>query len=249
MRVKSLQSCLTLCDPMDSSSPGSSVQGILQARILEGAAMPSSRGSSQLRDQTCVSYASCIGRQVLYHQHHQGSPGVVTWIKYIKCALGKQSNIVDLQCFVSFKCRAKWFEPAQIFKIPHDLVLTCLFTVSSYQSHINHLFKNLASLPSSWLSYLSFCFFFLTWPDTSFPKTSKFGTWLVLYKPSLAVPVYTDLFTNSIVPTFESGMELLPTPVRYWLSGSHMEPEDLYVHRAVLMILIYTQECKVPPGM
>ena len=33
--AKSLQSCLTLCDPMDSSSPGSSVPGILQARIPE----------------------------------------------------------------------------------------------------------------------------------------------------------------------------------------------------------------------
>ena len=35
MRAKLLQSCLTLCDPMDRSPPGSSVQGILQARILE----------------------------------------------------------------------------------------------------------------------------------------------------------------------------------------------------------------------
>ena len=35
MRAKSLQSCLTLCDPMDYSLPGSSVHGILQARILE----------------------------------------------------------------------------------------------------------------------------------------------------------------------------------------------------------------------
>ena len=84
MHVKSLQSCLTLCDPVDSGSPGSSVQGILQARILEGVAMLSSRGSSQLRDQTRVSYVSCIGRQVLYHQHHLGSPVVVTWIKYNK---------------------------------------------------------------------------------------------------------------------------------------------------------------------
>ena len=84
MRVKSLQSCLTLCDPVDSGSPGSSVQGILQARILEGVAMLSSRGSSQLRDQTRVSYVSCIGRQVLYHQHHLGSLVVVTWIKYNK---------------------------------------------------------------------------------------------------------------------------------------------------------------------
>ena len=42
--------------------PGSSVHGILQARILEWAAMPSSRGSSQPRDWTLVSCISCIGR-------------------------------------------------------------------------------------------------------------------------------------------------------------------------------------------
>ena len=42
----SLQSCPTLCDPLDSSLLGSSVQGILQARLVEWVAMPSSRGSS-----------------------------------------------------------------------------------------------------------------------------------------------------------------------------------------------------------
>ena len=46
------QSCLTLCNPMDCSLPGSSVHGILQARILEWVAMPFSTGSSQPRDQT-----------------------------------------------------------------------------------------------------------------------------------------------------------------------------------------------------
>ena len=55
VHAQSLQSCLTLCDPMDGSPPGSSVHGILQARILEWVAMPSSRGSSQPRDQTQVS--------------------------------------------------------------------------------------------------------------------------------------------------------------------------------------------------
>ena len=40
MCAKSLQSCPTLCDPLDCSLPGSSVQGILQARILEGVAIP-----------------------------------------------------------------------------------------------------------------------------------------------------------------------------------------------------------------
>ena len=46
----------TLCDPADRSPPGSSVHGALQARILGWAAMPSSRGSSQPRDQTQVSH-------------------------------------------------------------------------------------------------------------------------------------------------------------------------------------------------
>ena len=51
------QSCLTLCDPMDCSPVGSSVHGILQARILEWVAISFSRGSSEPRDQTQV---SCI---------------------------------------------------------------------------------------------------------------------------------------------------------------------------------------------
>ena len=47
VKVLVIQSCLTLCDPMDCSLPGSSVHGILQARILEGVAIPFSRGSSR----------------------------------------------------------------------------------------------------------------------------------------------------------------------------------------------------------
>ena len=65
--AKSLQSCLTLCDTMDYSLPGSSVHGILQARKLQLVAMPSSRGSLQPRDWTCISYVSCTGRRLLYH--------------------------------------------------------------------------------------------------------------------------------------------------------------------------------------
>ena len=49
-----LQSCLTICDPMDCWLPNSSVHGILQTSILELVTMPSSR------NLTCVSYASCI---------------------------------------------------------------------------------------------------------------------------------------------------------------------------------------------
>ena len=58
------QSCPTLSNPTDCSPPGSSVHGILQARILEWAAMPFSRGSSWPRDLTHI---SCFGRRILYH--------------------------------------------------------------------------------------------------------------------------------------------------------------------------------------
>ena len=51
------QLCLILCNTMDYSSPGSSVHGILQVRVLEWVAIPFSRGSSKPRYQTWV---SCI---------------------------------------------------------------------------------------------------------------------------------------------------------------------------------------------
>ena len=57
--AQSPQTCPTLCDPMDCSLPGSSVRGILQARILEWVAVPSSRGSSRPGDQTGVFCVSC----------------------------------------------------------------------------------------------------------------------------------------------------------------------------------------------
>ena len=53
--IKSVQLRPTLCESMDFSPPGSTVHGILQARILEWVAIPSSRGSSQSRDRTHIS--------------------------------------------------------------------------------------------------------------------------------------------------------------------------------------------------
>jgi hypothetical protein len=62
VRAQSLESCPTLSDPMGWGPPGSSVHGILRARILVWVAMPSSRASSQPRDRIHVSCVSCIGR-------------------------------------------------------------------------------------------------------------------------------------------------------------------------------------------
>ena len=61
-----VQPCPTLCDPMDCSSPGSSVQGILQARTLEWVAISFSTVSSQPRDRIHVSCISCTGRRILH---------------------------------------------------------------------------------------------------------------------------------------------------------------------------------------
>ena len=62
---------LTLCNPIDCSPPGSSVQGILQARILEWVVISFSRGPSQPRRSNPV-LLHC--RQILCHLSHQGSP-------------------------------------------------------------------------------------------------------------------------------------------------------------------------------
>ena len=68
---------LTLCDPMDCSLPGSSVHGILQARILEWAAMPFSRGSSWPRDRTRVSW---IAGRFFTIWATRGAPRALPWV-------------------------------------------------------------------------------------------------------------------------------------------------------------------------
>ena len=73
------QSCLTLCNLMDYSPPGSSAHGILQEGILDWVAIPFSRGSSLLRDQTQV---SCIaGRFFTTWATREISPA---WLYYPK---------------------------------------------------------------------------------------------------------------------------------------------------------------------
>ena len=62
MYVQSLSCVQLFGDPMDCSPPGSSTDGISQAKVLEWVAISSSRGSSRPRDRICV---SCISRQIL----------------------------------------------------------------------------------------------------------------------------------------------------------------------------------------
>ena len=66
-RARTLSCVPFFWDSMDCSLPGSSAHELFQARILEWVAISYSRGSSQTRDRTCISYVSCTGRRVLYH--------------------------------------------------------------------------------------------------------------------------------------------------------------------------------------
>ena len=56
LHAQSLESCLSICNPVDCSLPDSSVHGIFQAKTLEWVAISFSRGSSQARVRTFVSY-------------------------------------------------------------------------------------------------------------------------------------------------------------------------------------------------
>ena len=77
-------SCVRLWDPVDCSPPGSSVHGILQARILEWVTMPSSNGSSQPRDRIQLSHIA----GTLYRLSHQGrEEEYVVMCKHIKHVL------------------------------------------------------------------------------------------------------------------------------------------------------------------
>ena len=71
MSAKLLQLCPTLCDLMDCSSPGSSVHGILQARIRKWIPCPP-LGDLPNPGTEPASHVSCTDRRVLYHYHHLG---------------------------------------------------------------------------------------------------------------------------------------------------------------------------------
>ena len=91
------QSCLTLYNPVGCSLPGFSVHGTLQARMLECVAMPSYRGSSQPRDQPCVSYVFCVGRWFFFFFFFTTS---ATW----KAHLELYSCIFLIWLFIEIDC-------------------------------------------------------------------------------------------------------------------------------------------------
>ena len=114
--AQSLQLCRTLCDPMDCCLPGSSIHGILQARIPEWVAMPSSRESSRPRDGTHI---SCISRRILYPLSDLGSPE--RWLEIrTPSYLTRKTN---KQTFVYVN---EWFPSDSPFSLPGGT--TCIYS-------------------------------------------------------------------------------------------------------------------------
>jgi len=119
MCAKLLQSCPILCDPMDYSLPSFSVHGIFQARILEWVAMPSSKGSSWPRNQTRVSYISCIGRCVC----------VSVCVCVCVCVFFFTTSAISQQIFDCCILPGHW---------RWRIVLTALFFVLLYSDHLTY---------------------------------------------------------------------------------------------------------------
>ena len=119
---KCSQLCLTLCDPVDCSPPGSPVHRIFQARILEWGAMPSSRGSSRCRDQTCV---SCIAGRFF----STGASLVAQKVKHLPAV---QETWVRSLC---------WEDTLEKKMATHSSILAWRFSTQEYRSGLHFLLQ------------------------------------------------------------------------------------------------------------
>jgi hypothetical protein len=141
----------TLCDPMDSRLPGSTVRGIPQARTMEWVVIPFSRGSFRSRDWTCL---SCTGRRILYH-HIEGTRSE-NWKMDLQVFASKELLIIQLknESRISFrKVTLQWLNIFSIWwwnvktsKIPKSLKCVFIFLFQCLQ-----LFLREQSHQMSWV--------------------------------------------------------------------------------------------------
>ena len=168
-----LQSCLTLCDAVDCSQPGSSVRGILQARILEWVAMPSSRGSSPPRDWTCI---SCISKRILYHWA-TGEDGWALYLRalsnlYIQSLLFSISQSLS-SIPISFSFTFTWL--SQVFLLHNNSNFNSIYWVSYFVLMSNLYFHSIIILPSVSLNLKSsFSSHFSCFPILSLSSFTRF---------------------------------------------------------------------------
>ena len=140
-KVLVTQSCPTLCDPMDCSPLGSSVHGILQARILEWVAISFSRGSSSPRDWTWVSHTADSSVQPLSHVRLFATP----WTAACQASLSNTNS----------RSPPKPMSIVSMMPSNH-LILCCPLLPSIFPSI--RVFSNESALLIRWPKYWSFSF-------------------------------------------------------------------------------------------
>ena len=158
MCAQSPQSCLTLCDPMICSLPGSSVHGISQSRILKRVVISSSRESSPLRDQTHNSCGSYLAGR-FFTNEPPGKPSVnfCMWTNISKLTLVvpllQYGNIKSTQ--VHKKLTANF--PEDILLLSHP----CSYNTSIQLSHPQEKAPGACSSLIGFYSHLSLSNHFL----------------------------------------------------------------------------------------
>ena len=128
------QLCLTLCDPMDCSLPGSLVHRISQARMLEWVVISSSRGSSWPRDWTCVSCISCIGKQILYYWATWEAQNYHRTQQFYSLSEKKKKNLTNSKGYI------------------HPMFIAALFTVAKIQKQ--NKFPSTDEWMKKWCKYM-----------------------------------------------------------------------------------------------
>ena len=137
------QLCLTLCDPMDGSTPGSPLHGILQARTLEQVAISFFRVSSQPRDQTSV---SCLAG-IFFTSEPPGNPHLTSInsvfssldISLLGWEFGGKVSVEEF-CFLAIIC-----QKIQLVPISLLFLLSCLLTESLTETYPTLLWTFLKS--------------------------------------------------------------------------------------------------------
>ena len=144
-RSEVAQLCLTLCNPMDYSLPGSSFQGIFQAIVLEWGAISFSRGSSRPRDRTQVSqvvdrcFTIWATREVLnISVQLNNSYSYSSWHSMKCCLLQSQSGTVEVERMYS-KARKDWVWSLLVIVNDWPWVSLCAPGIMVAKRHMQHI--------------------------------------------------------------------------------------------------------------